>query len=733
MIFNSLGSGYSWRFAWRFAFAFGGESQKLRSFLSEHYGGRVWLYYRGRAALCEAVRLSGAKVVATNSFSCQAVEQSILAAGAQPAFLDIESELFHFDLEQLKQARKQNPDLGAVIVQNLFGLAIDIKPIAAYCRRYQITLIEDLAPCPGNRYPDGSPFGSLGRLVVLSFGCDKQIDIVNGGALIVRDQHLAADVRPPTAITGHWHKRFVVRFYPLATVCLRSAYGLHPHLGRLLQRLLRFLRCIQPAHDDLLLGQSRLPSWRQRLILEQFNLLEADTERRRQLIEAYNECITDRFAAAGSPALLRYPLLMSSPEVKRLFLAQLKSVGVWLPDHWYDAPVYPPRRRSESVYPDGGCPAMEGIAPRIVNLPLHRQMETKSVRAIGQVANFYAQISFKTDYTSRSWQQAWKAFEAVNSNLLTSWEEGEAYAATGHKIWRLGVYQNGRLAALATAILIQARRGRFLKVPGGPLFKLPDRRLAQIVLAHLKDLARRNGCSCVRLQPYLLDSPDRRQLMRELKLRPSPASLNAEHTLKIDLKQPTEQILASRTYKNTRSSINRARRLGFKVVKDNSRKSLAGFLDLLKLIQHNQNFVANSEAFIKAQFKAYDAGGKAHLYRATDKGELLAAAIIFDHGGEAAYFYAASSKRGQKMAAPYLLQWQAIIEAKERGLATYNLWGISPPGGKTQHRFGSLTRFKRNFSSNHCAYMPSHDAVVSWRRHLLFYLWEFGEAKRRRL
>ena len=733
MIFNSLGSGYSWRFAWRFALSFGGNSQQLRTFLSEHYGGRVRLYYRGRAALREAVRLSGAKAVATNSFGCHAVEQAISAAGARPVFLDIERELLHFDLEQLKQAHKRNPDLGAVIVQNLFGLAVPIKPIAAYCRRHRIVLIEDLAPCPGNRYPDGSPFGSQGQLVILSFGCDKQIDVVNGGALVVRDQSLGVGVQAPTAIAGHWHKRRVVRFYPLSMVLLRSAYGLHPHLGRLLQRLQRLLKCVQAAHDNLILSQSRLPAWRQRLILEQFDGLEADTERRRRLIEAYNECIAGRWAAAGSPALLRYPLLMSSPAVKRLFLAQLKSKGVWLPDHWYDAPVYPPRHRSESVYPAAGCPVMEGIAPRIVNLPLHRQMDAKQARLIGQTADLYLRISLRTDYTPRSWQRLWQGFQAANSNLLTSWEEGEAYAASGHKTWRLGVYQNGRLVALTMAVLVKARRGRFLKVPGGPLFKRPDHRLARVVLARLKDLARQQGCACVRIQPYFEDNPDNRQLMRQLKLRPSPASLNAEHTLKVDLSQPTEQILASRTYKNTRSLINRARRRGLAAVEDNSDQSLADFLELLKLTQQNQGFVANSRDFIEAQFAAYAAAGKAHLHRVSEGGELLAAAIVFDQGSEAAYFYAASSERGRQLAAAYLLQWQAIVEAKERGLKTYNLWGVSPPGSDSRHRFGGLTRFKRNFGGNHCAYLPSHDAVVNWQRYLPLYLWETYEARRRRL
>ena len=120
------------------------------------------MYYKGRAALSEAVRLCQTDYVITNSFSCYAVEQAIRGAGSRPAFADIEEEIFHFSVKQLKKMHQSHPRAQAVIVQNPFGLGIKIKPILNYCQQQKLYLIEDLAHCPDNQYADGSPFGTSG-------------------------------------------------------------------------------------------------------------------------------------------------------------------------------------------------------------------------------------------------------------------------------------------------------------------------------------------------------------------------------------------------------------------------------------------------------------------------------------------------------------------------------------------------------------------------------------------
>ena len=481
-------------------------------------------------------------------------------------------------------------------------------------------LIEDLAHCPGNRYADGPAFGSLGELVILSFGRDKQIDVVGGGALIVRRPQLAKAVEVPVSSSEYRYKRLTARFYPLLTTVLRAVYGLQLSAGRLLHKLLKVVKLLQAANDEVLFHGRSLPAWRSRFILEQFEGLSADADRRQALIEVYNESIAEDYAATGRPSLCRYPLMLSSPAIKKLMLGRLKSIGFLLADHWYDTPVYPARLRPLSVYPAGSCPRAEAFSESIVNLPLHRHITARRARQLSQTAGFYAPLSLKTDFTAASWQKAWQTMEAENRNLLTSWEEGEAYAKAGHKIWRLGLYRDRQLVSLVFAVLIEARRGRFLKVPGGPLFCLRDRRLQEVVLEQLKTLAREQKCAFVRLQPYLFDNEENWLLMRELKLRPSPASLNVAHTLKIDLTQPTDAILGSKLYKNTRYYINKAKRSGLTVREDNTEKALADFLRLLEYTQKHQDFVANRQRFIKSQFQNYARSGKARLYQVVEDG-----------------------------------------------------------------------------------------------------------------
>ena len=42
----------------------------------------------------------------------------------------------------------------------------------------------------------------------------------------------------------------------------------------------------------------------------------------------------------------------------------------------------------------------------------------------------------------------------------------------------------------------------------------------------------------------------------------------------------------------------------------------------------------------------------------------------------AAYNYGASTDIGRNEPGAYAIQWQAIIEAKKRGMTRYNFWGV---------------------------------------------------------
>lgn len=738
MIFNSLGSNYSFKFAFKFLKAKNSlaSEAELKQFLKKRYGGKAWLYYRGRAALSEAVRLCQADYVLSNSFSCYAVEQAIRGAGSQIVFADVNKKTHHFSLKELKHQHKINPKIKAIIVQNTFGISIKIKPILNYCRRHNLYLIEDLAHCPDNQYADGTPFGTVGDLVVLSFGRDKQIDVVNGGALIGRNLDLVKNVIPPKPIKNHWYQRSSDRLYPLFICFIRFCY-FKPMIGKVVHRVFKILKLVNSANEGSILYNAALPSYRSQFILEQFENIKLDQKRRQQLVAIYdNHLAVKSFKQQG---LLRYPVLMPSAVIKSLAMERLAKDQIYLNDNWYDDFVYPARLSKLSSYQIGQCVQKEKIIKKVVNLPLHKKITPQIAQSLIETLSSYSPLHFKTKFNASSWHNSWQQFDPLNRNLLTSWQEGEALKIYGQKVWRLGVYRNQQIIALVLATLVVAKRGRFLKVSGNPLFGVKDVQLQNLIIKRLRRIARREKCVFIRMHPYLLDTTENRLFMEALNLKISPTNLNAPHTLRVDLAQPIEKILSSKTYKNTRYNINLAKRLQLRVVKNNTLKSLDGFLNLLQQTQKNQDFLSSPFGFIKAQFKAYTVDQKMHIYQvfnsqdSENPNELLAGAIIVDSGQEAAYLYGASSKLGQKLKAPYILQWQIILEAKSRGMQTYNLWGISPPDADAKHRFKGLTRFKKNFTAQSYSYLPTYDLVLKKLRYLPNNALDTYETKKRHL
>ncbi len=56
------------------------------------------------------------------------------------------------------------------------------------------------------------------------------------------------------------------------------------------------------------------------------------------------------------------------------------------------------------------------------------------------------------------------------------------------------------------------------------------------------------------------------------------------------------------------------------------------------------------------------------LYMAEYENKIIAANIVIHYGNTATYLHGASDNEYRNVMAPYLLQWQAILDAKKAGL-----------------------------------------------------------------
>lgn len=85
-----------------------------------------------------------------------------------------------------------------------------------------------------------------------------------------------------------------------------------------------------------------------------------------------------------------------------------------------------------------------------------------------------------------------------------------------------------------------------------------------------------------------------------------------------------------------------------------------------------------------------------YLYLAHHEDDLLAGIVVAHYNGSATYLYGASSDVKRNLMASYLLQWRAMVDAREEGCRIYDLFGI-PPTDDPGHPMHGLYRFKTGF------------------------------------
>jgi len=79
----------------------------------------------------------------------------------------------------------------AIMIQHTLGIPADIDAIRDICQRHHLLFIEDCAHALGASYK-GQKCGTFGDMAIFSFGRDKIISSVNGGALLIKNERLQA-------------------------------------------------------------------------------------------------------------------------------------------------------------------------------------------------------------------------------------------------------------------------------------------------------------------------------------------------------------------------------------------------------------------------------------------------------------------------------------------------------------------------------------------------------------
>ena len=336
------------------------------------------------------------------------------------------------------------------------------------------------------------------------------------------------------------------------------------------------------------------------------------------------------------------------------------------------------------------------------------------------------------------WKKTIKKFP--EANFLQSPAYGKMNKILGAKI----IFENFDGKGWALMIIRDAKRGRYLEIPCGPLIDWENKKLVRDALEKIKKVAKREKCVFVRIRPQLIKTEKNLKALEELGLKKSPMHLAAEHTVMIDLKKSEEELL-SEMRRQTRYEVRRADRLGIKVYKENSEEIFKEFHKIQLETAKRQNFIppdlrtllAEKEAFldnieIYVAKIASDGTKEARSDLPNNREEPVAYGLIIKDGLEGDYYEAASTILNRKLPGAYALLWRAIRDLKAGGYERFNLWGIAP-AGQPNHRYAGVTTFKTGFGGEVLEYVPAHDLIISRVGYLKDLVVEKARKKRRRL
>lgn len=332
-------------------------------------------------------------------------------------------------------------------------------------------------------------------------------------------------------------------------------------------------------------------------------------------------------------------------------------------------------------------------------------------------------------------------------NFLQSDEWGKVAEKVGHKVISKD-FKNGESVLM---IVKDARRGRYLEIPGGPLIDWSKPAVVKEVFDEIKNIAKEEKCVFVRFRPQLMNDAKNVEKMKSVGARPAPFHLHAQNTVVLDLTKSEDDLLANMR-RQTRYEVRRASKLELVVKKGTSDELFKEFHKVQVETAHRQNFIPPNMDELKAYHEIF----KDHAviyYVETSKnltidgkkvvegepeGEYIPAGtkinygLFIDCGEEVEYFEAASTEYGHAVPGAYAMLWQVAQDYKKKGLKRFNLWGIAPPN-QPHHRYAKVTTFKTGFGGEQVEFVHAQDIVINKAKYLITKVVEEVRKKKRHL
>lgn len=328
-------------------------------------------------------------------------------------------------------------------------------------------------------------------------------------------------------------------------------------------------------------------------------------------------------------------------------------------------------------------------------------------------------------------KKLWEDFVQIHpqGSFLQSWNWGELHKNLGNEVIRLGVLNQGKLTSGVEIFVRWAKRGSFIAVPAGPLINWENSLEVESYFLAIAKIAKEKKVWFVRMRPNATNQVLGEEIFKKYGYIKAPMPLHAEDVWVLNLEASEEELLANMR-KSTRYEIKRGAKGAIDIIQSQSPSDLDILYHLQAQTAKRKGFKAFEEKFLQELVKVFSPDNQVKLFFAKQQEKILSAALIIFYP-PSAFYYVGASTEDKKLPSSQFLLWQAILQAKQKGLRFFNFMGITPKEAKN-HPWSKVTFFKEGFGGARIDYLTTHDLPLRpfyW----LTYLFETWQRRQRRI
>ncbi len=183
-------------------------------------------------------------------------------------------------------------------------------------------------------------------------------------------------------------------------------------------------------------------------------------------------------------------------------------------------------------------------------------------------------------------------------------------------------------------------------------------------------------------------------------------TVQARYIFRLNVENKTEEEVMATFHPKTRYNARLAARKGV-TVEIKGIEACEEFHDLMLVTGERDNFATRDTSYFKRIMEAF--GDDARIYLAYYDGKTIAGALNVVCGDKEWYVYGASSNEYRNVMPNYLVQWEMIRWAIERGCRWYDFRGGYPDESNPLH---GIFKFKKGFCNDYMELMGEADLII---------------------